>query len=156
MSLDTLLVRPMRPDDIPAVRVLEVDACAHFSHAWSEDNYRSSLTSGYWMQVACQPDGSVVGVCVAMLGVGELHLLNIAVARHWQSRGLARHLLALLISVCHQHHLQSIWLEVRPTNARARALYERQGYLEVGLRRQYYPAAEGREDALVMKLEVSP
>ena len=156
MTLDELLMRPMLPDDIPAVRALEVDACAHVTHAWSEDNYRSSLTSGYWMQVACQPDGAVVGVCVAMLGVDELHLLNIAVARPWQSRGLARHLLALLITLCREHHLQSIWLEVRPTNARARALYARQGYLDVGLRKQYYPAADGREDALVMKLEVTP
>lgn len=156
MRLDDLVVRPLQPDDIPAVRALEVDACAHITHAWSEDNYRSSLSSGYWMQVACQPDGAVVGVCVAMLGVDELHLLNIVVARPWQSLGLARHLLALLIQLCRQHHLQSIWLEVRPTNARARSLYARQGYLEVGLRRQYYPAAEGREDALVMKLEVAP
>ena len=156
MRLDDLVVRPLQPDDIPAVRALEVDACAHITHAWSEDNYRSSLSSGYWMQVACQPDGAVVGVCVAMLGVDELHLLNIAVARPWQSLGLARHLLALLIQLCRQHHLQSIWLEVRPTNVRARSLYARQGYLEVGLRRQYYPAADGREDALVMKLEVAP
>ena len=156
MTLDALRIRPMAMDDIPAVRALEVDACAHPSHAWSDDNYRSSLSSGYWMQVACTPDGTVVGVCVAMQGVDELHLLNIAVSRASQSQGLARHFLALLVGLCQQHHLQSLWLEVRPTNVRARALYARQGYLEVGLRRQYYPAADGREDALVMKLEVMP
>lgn len=156
MSLETLLIRPMTQDDIPAVRALELEACAHPSHAWSDDNYRSSLTSGYWMQVACQRDGAVVGVCVALQGLDELHLLNIAVARAWQSQGLARHFLALLTALSRRHHLQSIWLEVRPSNARARALYARQGYLEMGLRRQYYPAAQGREDALVMKLEVAP
>ena len=156
MSLASLVIRPMGLDDVPAVRALELDACAHPTHAWSEDNYRSSLGSGYWMQVACEPEGAVVGVCVALLGVDELHLLNIAVARAWQSQGLARHFLALLIELSRQHHLQAIWLEVRPTNARARALYARQGYLDVGLRKQYYPAAEGREDALVMKREVTP
>ena len=156
MSVRTPQIRPMGLDDIPAVRALEVQACAHITHAWTEDNYRSSLASGYWMQVACEPGGAVVGVCVAMLGVDELHLLNIAVARGWQSQGLARHFLAMLVTLCGQHHLQAIWLEVRPTNARARALYARQGYEEVGLRRQYYPAAEGREDALVMKREVAP
>lgn len=156
MSLASLVVRPMAQGDIPAVRALEVAACPHPSHAWSDDNYRSSLDSGYWMQVACQPDGTVVGVCVALLGVDELHLLNIAVAGACQSQGVARHFLTLLITLSRAHHLQSIWLEVRPTNSRARALYARQGYLEVGLRKAYYPAAEGREDALVMKLEVAP
>lgn len=156
MNLSSLVIRPMRQDDVAAVRALEVEACLHPTHAWSDDNYRSSLGSGYWMQVACQPDGQVVGVCVAMLGVDELHLLNIAVARPWQSLGLARHFLSLLITLSRHHHLQSVWLEVRPTNARARALYARQGYLEVGLRKDYYPAAQGREDALVMKLEVAP
>lgn len=149
-----LLWRPMTLDDIAEVRQMEGPACLHPVHAWSEDNYRSSLRSGYWMRVACSPQGRIVGVCVAMFGVDELHLLNIAVAREAQGQGLARWMLAQLITLCQAHALASIWLEVRPSNTPARALYLAQGYVDVGVRKAYYPAPEGREDALVMKREV--
>lgn len=149
------LLRPMTADDIPAVLSLEQAACAHPVHAWTEENYRSSLASGYWMRVCCRPDGQVLGVCVAMFGVDELHLLNIAVMRSEQGRGLARWMLDFLVDLCRAHRLAAIWLEVRPSNERARLLYARQGYAQVGLRKGYYPAEHGREDAVVMKREVS-
>ncbi len=150
-----LVLRPFTVDDLPAVLAFERAACPHPSHAWSEDNYRSSLASGYWMRVCCLPGGQVVGVCVAMFGVEELHLLNIAVAREQQGHGVARWMLGFLLDLCRAHRLAAIWLEVRPSNARARALYARQGYKEVAVRKAYYPAEIGREDALVMKREVA-
>lgn len=149
------VLRPMTRDDIPAVRAFEQAACADATHAWSEDNYRSSLSSGYWMRVCTLPGGQVVGVCVAMFGVDELHLLNIAVDRACHGQGVASFMLERLVDLCQAHRLATLWLEVRPSNTRARALYERHGYAQVGLRKNYYPALGGREDAVVMRREVA-
>lgn len=147
--------RLMTEADIPAVLAMEQSACAHPSYAWSEDNYRASLRAGYWMRVRCEADtGRIVAVCVAMDGVDEIHLLNIAVARTLQGQGTARILLGLLYERCRVRHAGLLWLEVRPSNTRALALYRREGFVEVGLRKAYYPAPEGREDALVMKRDV--
>ena len=147
--------RLMTEADIPGVMVMEQAACLHPSHAWSEDNYRASLRSGYWMRVRCEAEsGRIVAVCVAMDGVDEIHLLNIAVARTHQGQGIARTLLALLYERCRVRHASVLWLEVRPSNERALALYRREGFEEVGLRKAYYPAPEGREDALVMKRDI--
>ena len=153
--LAELVLRPMSPEDIPAVVAFEQLACAHPIHAWTPDNYRSSLASGYWTRVACLPDGGVVGVCVVMFGVDELHLLNIAVADRVRGQGVASLLLDLLVALARTHRQEAIWLEVRPSNVRARALYARHQYLAVGLRKNYYPAVGGREDAVVMKREVA-
>lgn len=153
--LSRVVLRPMTADDIPAVVAFEQAACMHPSHAWSVDNYRSSLASGYWMRVCALPEGPVLAVCVVMFGVDELHLLNIAVAREASGQGMASFLLDMLVALARTHRMDSIWLEVRPSNARARALYERHGYVPVGVRKNYYPAVAGREDAVVMKREMA-
>ncbi len=146
--------RPMTRADITTVCELEQAACRHPIHAWNADNYASSLGSGYWMRVLCTPDQEIAGVCVCMFGVDELHLLNIAVASRWHRQGVARWMLDRLVELCQAHHLQAIWLEVRPSNTGARALYTAQGYQDISLRKHYYPDVGGREDALVMKQEV--
>lgn len=148
--------RPLVDTDIADVVAMERDACAHPVHAWTPENYRSSIQAGYWARVRCEAGtGQIVAVCVAMDGVDEVHLLNIAVARAWHGRGLARDLLAVLESRCVQRHMPLIWLEVRPSNERARALYTRLGYESVGVRKHYYPAEQGREDAIVMRRELA-
>lgn len=142
--------------DIDAWVAEERLSCLHPLHAWTPENYRSSLRAGYWSRVLCEPvGGRVIAVCIAMDGVDETHLLNIAVARAWQGRGLARELLQALYARCEDEGAQALWLEVRPSNARARELYLREGFVDIGVRRQYYPAAEGREDALVMRRAIS-
>ncbi len=149
--------RLMTEADIPGVVAMERLACQHPVHAWSEENYRSSLRAGYWMRVREErATGRIVGVCVAMDGVEESHLLNIAVDASLHGRGLARELLALLYARCHARSDAGVWLEVRPSNDRARALYLREGFIDMGRRKNYYPAAEGREDALVMRREMAP
>lgn len=143
----------MTTADIAGVVAMESAACLHPLHAWTEDNYRSSLRAGYWARVRCEAGtGRVIAVVVAMDGHQEVHLLNIAVAQDQQGRGLARELLGILVARCEQQQAEALWLEVRPSNVRARALYERLGFEAVGLRKHYYPAAEGREDAIVMRL----
>jgi len=150
-------LRPLTDADVAGVVAMEQVACAHPLHAWSVDNYLSSLRAGYWTLACCEPaSGRVVAVCVAMDGVDEVHLLNIAVAQDWHGRGLARTLLAELRQRCRQRGAAAVWLEVRPSNERARALYEREGFVEVGLRKRYYPAATGREDAVVMRCDIEP
>lgn len=147
--------RLMTEADIPAVLAMEQAACVHPVHAWTDDNYRSSLRSGYWMRVRCEADsGRIVAVCVAMDGVDEIHLLNIAVARAQQGQGIARALLDLLYERCRARQASLLWLEVRPSNERACALYIREGFVEVGRRKGYYPAPDGREDALVMRRNI--
>jgi len=148
--------RVMTEDDIPAVLGMERQACPHPAHAWSEDNYRSSLRSGYWSRVLTQRDtGRIVGVCVAMDGFEEMHLLNIAVDKALHGAGLARGLLDTLYAFCRQVGVPLLWLEVRPSNERALGVYRRQGFVEVGVRKGYYPAPGGREDALVMRLDLT-
>ena len=148
--------RPMTEADIPAVMAMESVACLHPVHAWSEDNYRSSMRAGYWVRVRCDAQtGQVVAVCVAMDGVEEMHLLNIAVDRSLHGSGVAQDLMKVLYGLCVQRGALTLWLEVRPSNARAKALYERQGFEQVGVRKHYYPAEDGREDAIVMRRHIA-
>lgn len=148
-----LTARALTDEDVDAWVDQERQACLHPLHAWTPENYRSSLRAGYWSRVLCAGD-RVVAVCVAMDGVDEIHLLNIAVARDWHGQGLALALLQALYGRCVHQRAQALWLEVRPSNARARALYQREGFVDIGVRKHYYPAESGREDALVMRREI--
>lgn len=141
--------RAMAVPDLDAVAAIEARA---YSHPWSRGNFIDSLAAGYLAEVLVDGSGAVLAYYVAMCGVDELHLLNITVAPEAQGQGHGRTLMAAL----HQHArdlgLGSLWLEVRDSNQRARALYRRLGYAEVGRRRDYYPAVLRREDAVVMSL----
>ena len=99
----------------------------------------------------------MLGYYVAMQGVQEAHLLNITVAPQHQGQGWARVLLEALNAWARSCGAQSLWLEVRKSNTRARQIYETHGYRQVGVRKAYYPAAAGlREDAIVMQLNLCP
>ncbi len=148
--------RPLTEADIAEVVAMEQDACLHPLHAWTVENYRSSLRAGYWARVRCEAaTGRVVAVCVAMDVADEVHLLNIAVARARHGQGVARSFLDILAARCRQRQSGLIWLEVRPSNARALRLYTQLGYEQVGVRKHYYPAEQGREDAIVMRLALT-
>lgn len=144
--------RPLQLGDLAAVAVVEAGA---YGHPWSRGNFIDSLAAGYIAELLESPAEGVVGYFVAMPGVGELHLLNITVARAWQGHGHGSALLEVVQAHATQRGLASLWLEVRESNHRARALYCRRGFAQVGLRRAYYPAAVGREDAVVMSLDLS-
>jgi ribosomal-protein-alanine N-acetyltransferase len=103
-----------------------------------------------------RPDGRVLlGYLVAMPGVDEVHLLNITVATAHQRQGWARLMLDALALWSRGQGAQWVWLEVRESNAPARALYERCGFAQVGVRKGYYPAGHfQREDAVVMSLNL--
>lgn len=126
-----------------------------YEFPWSRANFVDSLAAGYWSQALLgEHDGAMRAYFVAMPGVEEMHLLNLTVAPAWQRRGIAWSLLGELVRRCRERAARQLWLEVRAGNAGARALYERYGFRHIGLRKSYYPAADGREDALVMGLRI--
>jgi ribosomal-protein-alanine N-acetyltransferase len=148
-----LVRRPMVMRDVEAVAAIEATA---YSHPWTRGNFIDSLAAGYLAEVLVSHDAGIVGYFVAMPGVDELHLLNVTVAPAWQGLGHGQHLLQVVQDLARQRGLASLWLEVRQSNTRARALYGRIGFVESGLRRAYYPALGGREDAVVMSMTVLP
>lgn len=133
--------------------VLAVEALC-YSFPWTRGNFADSLAAGYRAECLWL-NGVLVGYCVAQPGVDELHLLNLTVAPRWQRQGHARHLLRRLLEHAREAALPVVYLEVRHSNAAAIALYREQGFAEVGRRRGYYPAPQGREDAVVMRLDVA-
>ena len=150
----------LSPPRIVPMTVAMVDAVADvealaYSFPWSRGNFIDSLAAGYLAEVLADPAGRVIAYQVAMPGVDEMHLLNLTVAPvHW-GQGHARHLLDRLARRARDMCTTAVWLEVRESNERARRIYERYGFTEVGLRRGYYPAARGaREDAVVMSLQL--
>ncbi len=138
--------------------VLRVENSA-YDHPWSRGNFSDSLNAGYQAQVLTGgPAGAseLLGYFVAMKGVDEVHLLNITVAPGHQRQGWARVMLDALVLWSRGQGALWLWLEVRVSNERARAVYEHYGFRHVGTRRAYYPAANGqREDAVVMSLGLS-
>lgn len=132
-------------------RVVAVEAAA-YPHPWTPGNFRDALASGYQAQMLVAGE-QLLGYFVAMQVLDEVHLLNIAVAPKAQGQGCAR---LLLETLDHWSRLQGakwLWLEVRESNARARAIYERHGYRQVGERKRYYPVDHGeRETAIIMSM----
>jgi len=132
--------------------VLAVEQQA-YTHPWSRGNFLDSIRSGYQAQVLVGDD-QLIGYFVAMKGVDEVHLLNITVAPAFQRQGWSRVMLDALATWSRGQGAQWLWLEVRVSNTRAYSVYLAHGYQRVGLRKAYYPAFEGREDAIVMSLKL--
>jgi ribosomal-protein-alanine N-acetyltransferase len=133
--------------------VLQIEQAA-YEFPWTRGNFIDSLAARYLAEVLVD-DGAVLGYFIAMAGIDEMHLLNLTVAPAWQGQGHGRALLDALVGLCRTRGARTLWLEVRESNVRARGIYERYGFGEAGRRRGYYPAPRsGREDAIVMSLEV--
>lgn len=135
-------------------RVVSIEAGA-YSHPWSRGNFVDSLTAGHDARVLLDEDGEVVGYSVVMAGVDERHLLNLTVERSHRRRGLGRQLLQAVIDETRRLGALAIWLEVRAGNEAALGLYRDAGFVATGLRRSYYLARAGREDAVLMSLALS-
>ncbi|MBV5284888.1 MAG: ribosomal protein S18-alanine N-acetyltransferase [Methyloversatilis discipulorum] len=141
---------PMRDEDLDEVARIERTL---FDFPWTRVNFADSLGAGYCCRVMWQ-GRSMAGYAVMMCVLDEAHLLNLSVAREYQCHGLGRRLLAHLGREAMNHGAARMFLEVRPSNAAARALYERTGFQPIGRRPRYYPALDGREDAIVMSAEL--
>ena len=143
-------VRPMRLVDLD--RVLEIEP-ELYSHPWTRGNFDDSLMAGYRCSVLeCR--GEMAGYGVLMLGVREAHLLNLSVGKEWQRMGYGRLLLGHFVDFARRGDALQVLLEVRPSNVAARRLYERFGFGEISIRRGYYPQGHGREDAILMGMNL--
>ncbi len=140
-----LQMRPMEEGDVPAVLAVER---AGYPHPWTEGIFRDCLRAGYCCWVL-EVDGRMVGHGVLSVAVGEAHILNICVHPDWQGKGLGRRILDRMLRLARKHEADTAFLEVRVSNTVAQRLYETAGFNEIGLRRAYYPAHNGREDAVV-------
>jgi [ribosomal protein S18]-alanine N-acetyltransferase len=145
-----LSFRPMLLGDLKQVVAIEQDV---YPYPWTLGNFKDSLDAPHdcWLCVSC---GTISGYGVMMTAHDEAHLLNLTVSRHWQRRGVGTSLLLHLLRMARQNHSQTFFLEVRPSNVGARRLYDQFGFRLIGMRRNYYPAPEGREDALVLRLQL--
>ena len=128
-----------------------------YSHPWTRGNFIDALAAGYEAQMLLDANDQLLGYFVAMTVLDEVHLLNLTVAPAHQNQGWARILLDALALWSRQRDAQWLWLEVRASNARARGIYEKQGFQQIAERKNYYPAAEGqREHAIIMSLKLWP
>ena len=141
---------PMTAVDLPEVLTIEQRV---YEYPWSEGIFRDCLRAGQccW---TIREVGVLVAYGVMSVAAGESHLLNLCVDPDYTRRGCGRGLLDHLQGLALRHRATVMFLEVRPSNREALALYRDNGFAEVGLRRGYYPAAKGREDALVMAREL--
>ena len=142
--------RPMREDDLDLVMAIERTA---YPFPWTRGIFRDCLRAEYpaWIH---ESRGRPIGYAVISVAAGEAHILNLCSAPEARGRGLGRHMLRLLLQQARGRAVQRVFLEVRPSNTGAIALYHAEGFNEIGRRPRYYPAANGREDAIVMALEL--
>lgn len=124
-----------------------------YAFPWSAGNFRDSLYSGYTCQ-GVWVESELIGYTIIMPALEEAHLLNLAVACKWQGHGLGSRILRQVIDAAKKTTCEVIYLEVRPSNVAALRLYDRFGFRRLGLRRDYYPAVSGREDALFLGLNI--
>lgn len=151
-TLSSLSFAPMQVQDLPDVIAIENDV---YPHPWTRGNFLDSLYSGYQAWTLREPSGALAGYFLLMLAVDEAHLLNISVRRDLQGHGAGRMQLDKVLGVARENGMTSVLLEVRPSNLRALAVYQRYGFVQIGRRKGYYPA-EGnvREDAIVMRFHI--
>ncbi|HSN17603.1 MAG TPA: ribosomal protein S18-alanine N-acetyltransferase [Gammaproteobacteria bacterium] len=146
----TPLCRPMHEGDVRAV--MDIERRAYQFH-WTEGIFRDCLRVGYCCWVM-EVDGAVIGYGIMSLVVGEAHLLNICIAPEWQRRGYGKLLLEHFMELARERGAAQMFLEVRLSNTAALTLYRDSGFNEVGMRKNYYPAVNGREDAMILAIEL--
>jgi [ribosomal protein S18]-alanine N-acetyltransferase len=145
-------VRPMHELDVPVVGAIERAA---YQFPWSEGIFRDCLRVGYVCRVIAV-DGETAGYGIMSVGAGEAHILNVCIHDEFRCRGLARRVLLYLLDRARGAGMYEAFLEVRPSNTAAARLYHSLGFEQVGMRRGYYQATAGREDAAVLCRVLSP
>ena len=144
-------LRQMRYDDLEQVAAIEQSA---YEFPWTYGIFRDCLRAGYACWVLARTGGELVGYGVLSVAAGEAHVLNVAVLAEERSQGHGRRIMNRLLELARWHRVERVFLEVRPSNVGAIALYHDMGFNEIGRRPNYYPAQRGREDALVMAREL--
>lgn len=144
----TPVLTPMREQDLAEVMAIE---SALYTHPWTRGNFADSLRAGYECRTY-RVQGELIGYFVLLAAAGEGHLLNLSIAEPHQRRGYGTALLNEATALARKLGAKNLFLEVRPSNRGAQELYYRYGFRKIAVRRDYYPARIGREDALVLSL----
>lgn len=145
-------IRSMEHADLEAVLAIE---SAAYRFPWSRQIFADCLMAGYLASVL-DSGSRVIGYCILSTAAAEAHILNLCVDPDCQRNGYGRQMLDHLLDYARAIGVERIFLEVRPSNEAAISLYETAGFTRLGVRKAYYRAAEGREDALVLVLEMDP
>ncbi len=147
--IDLLRMRKMNESDLPEVLAIERQ---NYPFPWEQDIFTDCFKAGYSCWV-CEEEDKVLGYCLMSIAVGEAHVLNISVDPAEQKQGIGRKMLEHLLSVA-KGRAETVFLEVRPSNPRALTLYQNMGFNEIGIRKDYYPAENGREDAIMLAMQL--
>ena len=148
----SIQIRPMHELDVPVIVAIERAA---YQFPWSEGIFRDCLRVGYVCRVV-DVGGDMAGYGIMSVGAGEAHILNVCIQDEYRGRGYARKVLEHLLDRARASGMHEAFLEVRPSNTAAAALYRSMGFEEVGVRRGYYQATVGREDAAVLRRVLLP
>lgn len=144
-------VAPMQPSDLPDVVAVEQAA---YEFPWTHGNFVDSLRAGHSAWTMRDAAGGLIAYAVVMIALDEAHLLNLTVAPSCQRFGFGWRMLEAMAENARSHGARTMLLEVRPSNMAAQKMYERYGFLRIGMRRGYYPAHGEREDAIVMRVSL--
>ncbi len=150
LPIPQVQLRPMAEEDLARVSAVERES---YSFPWSEGIFRDCLRVGYVCRVV-EIGFNLVGYGVMSTGAGEAHILNLCVRETMRGRGIGRTLLRQLLDLAAEAGVEDAFLEVRPSNLAAIRLYQSLGFVQVGVRKGYYQAAGGREDATVLRLDL--
>lgn len=140
------IIRAMRPADLDAITEIEERT---YDFPWSRGIFSDCLMAGY-LCIVLDGDTDIIGYGIISIAAAEGHILNLCVDAGMQRQGLGRQMLDYLLDRCQKMGVERLFLEVRPSNAAAIALYENAGFNPLGVRKEYYKAISGREDALVL------
>lgn len=151
--MDLMKVRWMDVSDLPSILAIEEK---NYNFPWSENIFLDCLRAlNYCCWVCQEQDDKVIGYCILSIAAGEAHIMNLCVDPAAQGLGAGRKMLEHMIDKA-RDRAEKIFLEVRPSNHRAIKLYKSLGFDEIGIRKDYYPTKNGREDAVMLALDLVP
>ena len=151
MTTNNLSFRPMTLDDVDVVMLLENRV---YQFPWTDKIFKDCIRVGYDCWLA-EFGETIVAHAVISVAAGESHILNLSVTENQQGRGIGKQFIQFLLNIARNKRAEIMMLEVRPSNVRAINCYNAAGFNEIGYRKDYYPAANGKEDALLFARDIS-
>jgi ribosomal-protein-alanine N-acetyltransferase len=151
MSAAGLQFRRMTLDDLEQVMKVELEV---YEFPWTERIFSDCIRVGYYCWIVMQQQTTIGHAVISVVG-DESHILNLSIAPVHQRKGHGRQFVEFLVSEARKYKAQTMLLEVRPSNVVAINCYNGAGFNEIGCRKDYYPTAGGREDALLLAKHIS-
>jgi len=149
--MDLIRLRKMHKDDMPSVLKIEAK---NYQYPWNKTIFNDCFVASSYSCWVCEDENEeIIGYAILSVGAGESHIINISVDPKMQGLGIGQKMMAHLIKIAGKK-AETMFLEVRPSNQGAIKLYNKLGFNEIGRRKGYYPAEKGREDAIILALEL--